>query len=156
YQEEIKEVYGNVNSGASMAHNHKGEAQNQVHFKRNKSETVNQAFKRFWKALSKKTDFTVAFDEQALISRSVDDINKIEIAEYKTEVASRTIQDINEEHLQDAFGGTQIYQLKAHFSALDLMEELSEETVLSYPTVMAIIKGITNFEDFAKNPPQYI
>ncbi len=69
YQEEIKEPYGDKGAGAGMTHTHKGKKQNEVRFKRSEDEAVNKAFKRFWGALAKKTNYTVGFDEQALIDR---------------------------------------------------------------------------------------
>lgn len=156
YQEEIKEVYGTTQAGAGMSHTHKGTPQNEVHFKRNQNETINQAFKRFWKALAKKTNFSVVFDEQALIARSIEALNAISIADYQAEVSSRTIGDISESGIQDEFAGKETYKLKAYYTVLDLVEELSENTGLSYNSLFEIVKGLTNYEDFAKNPPQYI
>ena len=155
YQEEIKEVYGDSGAGAGMTHTHKGEKQNEVHFKRSGNETINKAFKRFWNALAKKTNYTVGFDEASLIKRSQEALNAIEIADYVAEVSSRTIGSITEEGIEDEFGGKENYKLKAHFSALDLVEEISENTGLSYNTTIKII-GETNLENFAKNPPQFI
>jgi type III restriction enzyme len=155
YQEEIKEVYGTKQAGAGMTHTHKGEKQNQVHFKRSKNETVNQAFRRFWNALAKKTNYTVSFDEEALINRSIEALNSIEIADYVAEVSSRSIGSITEDGNQRQFGGTESYKLKAHYTALDLVEEISENTGISYITAFKIVNEI-NHDSFAKNPPQFI
>ena len=156
YQEEIKEVYGDSGDGAGMTHTHKGEKQNEVHFKRSENDTINKAFKRFWKALARKTDYTIVFDDEAsLISRSKEALNTIEIADYVAEVSSRTIGSITEEGIEDEFGGRENYKLKAHFSPLDLMEELSENTGLSYTATYKILKDIKHTE-FIKNPPQFI
>ncbi|MCF6308737.1 MAG: DEAD/DEAH box helicase family protein [Flavobacteriaceae bacterium] len=155
YQEEIKEVYGLGKMGAEMTHTHKGEKQNEVHFKRSKDDTINKAFRRFWNALAKKTNYTVSFDEDTLISRSIETLNKIEIADYVAEVSSRTIGSITEEGIEDKFGGKESYKLKAHFSPLDLMEELSEDTGLSYSATYKILKNI-KYKQFVKNPPQFI
>jgi type III restriction enzyme len=129
--------------------------ENEVHFKRNTNESINKAFKRFWDALAKKTNYTVGFNEQALIDRCKESLNAIKIADYVAEVNSRSIDSITEEGLKDEFGGTESYKLKAHFTALDLVEEISENTALSYNTTFDIIKDI-NYENFAKNPPQFI
>ncbi|MDT0691470.1 DEAD/DEAH box helicase family protein [Salegentibacter sp. F188] len=155
YQEEIKEVYGTQTAGAGMTHTHKGKPQNEVRFKRNDNENINEAFKRFWAALAKKTNYTVAFDEEALIERSREALNQIDIADYMAEVNSRSISAISEEELKDEFGGSESYKLKASYTALDLVEELSENTGLSYPTTFAIIRDIEHGH-FAKNPPQFI
>lgn len=155
YQEEIKEVYGSPDAGAGMTHTHKGEKQNEVHFKRSENDTINKAFKRFWNALAKKTNYTVSFDEASLIERSKKALNDIEIADYVAEVSSRTLGAITEEGIEDKFGGVENYKLKAHFSALDLVEELSENTGLSYSATHKILKDIKHNE-FVKNPPQFI
>ncbi len=156
YQEEIKEVYGTGKAGAELTHTHKGKPQNEVHFKRNTSEPIDAAFKRFWKSLAKKTDYLISFNEENLIEKSIDEINKINIADYVAEVSSRSIGEITEEGIKDDFGGTETYGLKAYFTPLDLVEELSENTGLSYPTLFKIVEAITNHEHFVKNPPQFI
>ncbi|WP_445738030.1 restriction endonuclease [Mariniflexile sp.] len=155
YQEEIKEVYGTKQAGAGMTHTHKGEKQDQVHFKRSKNETVNQAFKKFWNALAKKTNYTVSFDEIALVNRCIEALNSIEIADYVAEVSSRSIGSIFEDGIEDSFGGTESYRLKAHYTALDLVEEISENTGISYNTTFKIVNEV-NYNSFAKNPPQFI
>ncbi|PRX39668.1 restriction endonuclease [Salegentibacter salegens] len=155
YQEEIKEVYGTQTAGAGMTHSHKGRPQNEVRFKRNDNDSVNKAFKRFWSALAKKTNYTVAFDEEALIERSREALNQIDIADYVAEVTSRSISSITETQLKDEFGGSESYKLKASYTALDLVEELSENTSLSYTTTFSIIRDIDHSQ-FAKNPPQFI
>jgi type III restriction enzyme len=155
YQEEIKEVYGFDDMGAEMTHTHKGEKQNEIHFKRSKDDTINKAFKRFWNALSKKTNYIVSFNEAVLIKRSQTDLNNIEIADYVAEVSSQTIEALTEYGIKDEFGGKQNYKLKAHFSALDLVKEISENTGLSYNTTIKIITSI-NLENFVKNPPKFI
>ena len=155
YQEEIKEVYGTSNAGAGMTHTHKGKSQNEVHFKRSGDETINKAFKRFWKALAHKTNYTVGFNEDALITRSIEALDNIKIADYEAEVSSRSIGSITEEGIEDAFGGKESYKLKAHFSALDLIEEISENTGLSYVTTFKIVHGIKP-DYLSKNPPQFI
>jgi type III restriction enzyme len=156
YQEEIKEVYGTAGAGARMTHTHKGSSQNEVTFKRNESESIKSAFKRFWKALARKTNFNVAFDEAELISKSIDALNGITLADYEAEVKSRSITKITADEIVDDFGGSETYKLKAKFTALDIIEEISENTGLSYTTVFKIVEGISNYNHLIKNPPQYI
>ena len=155
YQEEIKEVYGTSSAGAGMTHTHQGKKQNEIHFKRSENDTINKAFKRFWNTLAKKTNYTVSFDEQALVNRSIEALNTIEIADYVAEVNSRSIRAITEEGIKGESVGTENYKLKAHFTALDLVEEISESTGLSYYTTFKIVEAIGK-DDFVKNPPQFI
>jgi type III restriction enzyme len=156
YQKEIKDVYGSTAAGAGMTHTHKGKPQNEVRFKRNPDEAIDQAFKRFWQSLAKKTDYIVSFNEENLIKNATKQINLITIADYVAEVSSRNIGAISEEGITDTFGGTETYKLKAKFTPLDLVEELSENTGLSYTTLFKIVNNISNPEQIIKNPPQYI
>ncbi len=156
YQEEIIAVYGSTSAGAGMTHTHKGAPQNEVRFKRNTDDSIDKAFKHFWKSLAKKTDYVMAFSEENLIAKATEQINLIKIADYMAEVSSRNIETISEQGMTDRFGGSQTYKLKAKFTPLDLVEEISENTGLSYTTLFKIIDNIANLEQIAKNPPQYI
>lgn len=156
YQSEIRAVYGTTDAGAGMSHSHKGKPQNEVHFKRNTSETVNEAFKRFWKALARKTNFTVAFDEKSLIKTAIERLNALKMPDYIIEVKSYTINALTENGRDDTFTGSENIQFKARFTPLDLIEELSENTGLSYSTLFEILKKITNHDEWIKNPPRYI
>jgi type III restriction enzyme len=156
YQEEIRAVYGNTDAGAGMTHSHKGKPEDEVHFKRNPSETMDAAFKRFWKSLAKKTNYTIAFDEESLINNSAERMSTITIPDYVIEATSYLINEITEEGQQDTFSGTESVKQKARFTPLDLVEDLSENTGLSYNTLFEIVKKLTNYAEWIKNPPRYI
>lgn len=156
YQKEIRDIYGSTAAGAGMSHTHKGRPQDEVSFKRNADKNIDDAFKRFWKLIANKTDYTIAFNEENLINKATEQINLITIADYVAEVSSRNIGAISEEEITDTFGGAETYKLKAKFTPLDLVEELSENTGLSYTTLFSIVNNITNLEHISKNPPQYI
>lgn len=156
YQEEIKAIYGSTKAGAGMTHTHKGKPQDEVHFKRNPSTTIDEAFQRFWKSLAKKTDYTIAFNEENLIETATERINAITIPDYVIEASSHLINEITDEGKQDTFGGTESIRQKARFTPLDLVEELSENTGLSYNTLFEIVKNLENYSEWIKNPPRFI
>ncbi len=156
YQKEITDIYGLTSKGAPMSHSDKGVPKNDVSFKLNKNESVTQAFKRFWKTLAKKTDYSVAFNEDELIEKSIRSINEIIINDYIAEVSVHTLSSIEESGIVGNLEGSEIYRLKAKFSKLDIIEDLSEDTGLSYNTVIRIMNGISNFNQFSKNPPQFL
>jgi type III restriction enzyme len=156
YQEEIKSIYGNSTAGAGMTHTHKGKPQDEVSFKRNPSETIDAAFKRFWKSLAQKTHYTMAFNEESLINTSAERINAIEMPDYVIEASSHLINSITEEGKQDTFGGTESIKQKARFTPLDLVEELSENTGISYTTLFKIVRKLNNHIQIVKNPPRFI
>jgi len=156
YQDEIKAQYGTSDAGAGMTNNHKGVVQNEVHFKRNTSETINQAFRKFWKAMAKKTSYSVYFDEEELVKNASEKINKIEIPDYVIEASSHLINQFDESNRQETFQGSDFVKQKAVFTPLDLIEEISENTGISYTTLFKIINNIQNLKDWVKNPPRYI
>ena len=156
YQEEIKAIYGSTKAGAGMIHTHKGKPQDEVQFKRNPSNTIDAAFKRFWKLLSKKTDYTIAFNEENLIKTATQRINSITIPDYVIEASSHLINEITDEGKQDTFGGTESIRQKARFTPLDLVEELSENTGLSFNTLFEIVKNLENYSEWIKNPPRFV
>ena len=156
YQEEIKSVYGTTNAGAGMTHTHKGNAMDEVKFKRNSSTEMDKAFREYWTALAKKTEYTIAFDEENLITSASEFISKITIPDFVIEASSHLIQSITEEGRTDTFGGTDKIKQKSYFTPLDLIEELSENTGLSYTTLFSIVTRLTNLNEMVKNPPRFI
>jgi type III restriction enzyme len=156
YQEEIKSVYGTTNAGAGMTHTHKGNAMDEVKFKRNSSTEMDKAFREYWTALAKKTEYTIAFDEESLIESASEFISKITIPDFVIEASSHLIQSITEEGRTDTFGGTDKIKQKSYFTPLDLIEELSENTGLSYTTLFSIVTRLTNLNEMVKNPPRFI
>lgn len=156
YQEEIKSVYGTTNAGAGMTHSHKGLPVDEVKFKRNTSDEINKAFKKYWTALAKKTEYTMAFDEESLIDNTVRFINGITIPDFVIEASSFKIDAITEQGQEDRFEGSEKVKQKSTFTPLDLIEELSENTGVSYNTLFKIIGRLTNLDQMAKNPPRFI
>ena len=156
YQEEIKSVYGIPNAGAGMTHTHKGIPADEVTFKRNPSSEIDKAFRKYWTALSKKTEYTMAFDEDNLIKESVERINQIMIPDFIIEASSFLINTITEEGKNDTFQGSENIIQKTTFTPLDLIEELSENTGVSYNTLFKIINRMTNLDQMVKNPPRFI
>lgn len=61
------------------------------------------------------------------------------------------IEDLSREYL-----GSEDYKLHGRFTPQDLLEDLSEKTGLCYNSVLQILLGITNKEQYLKNPPVYM
>ncbi len=156
YQDEIKAVYGTANAGAGFTHTHKGVDQNKVTFKRNKTETIDAAFKRFWKAMAKKTDYTVAFTESELVAKATERINDITIPDHVIEASSHIINTITEDGREDTFAGGESIKQKAKYTPLDLVEELSENSGLSYAAIFEVVAGLNNLGQMIKNPPRFV
>ncbi|MEI8292602.1 MAG: DEAD/DEAH box helicase family protein [bacterium] len=154
YQEQIKEIYGTAAAGGTLRKSHRGKpAKNKLtrtkHFE-------SAAFKAFWEKLARKTDYTVAFDEPKVVERAITALNKLVIGDYQAEVVLTRIRSLAVESIGSEEIGRETENLRASFTPFDLVEELSENTALSYPTALEIVSGIENFAAVAKNPPKFL
>jgi type III restriction enzyme len=114
-------------------------------------------FRRFWKRLAQRTDYSVSFEETKLVADCTEAINKITIERYEAEIELTRIDKLSEKHEAKATSlGRETTRLEADFSPLDLIEELSENTALAYPTIVDIVKGLTNLDQLVRNPPRYL
>ena len=154
YQSENEKAFGSKDAGAKLKHTHKGKHKNRIIFKIKKEETFNSIFRRFWNMVAKKTTYRVRFDEDAIVRRSIEALNEISTSDYKVEVASYKVSDI--ESLSREYQGSEDYKLQGRFTPQDLLEDLSEKTGLCYNSVLKILQGITNKEQYLKNPPVYM
>ena len=156
YQEEIKSVYGTENAGAGMTHTHKGVPADEVKFKRNPSAEMDKAFRKYWTALARKTEYTISFDEANLVTEASELISKITIPDFVIEASSFLINSITEYGKDDVFQGSENVKQKSTFTSLDLIEELSENTGVSYTTLFKIMQRLTNLNEMVKNPPRFV
>ena len=154
YQEQIKEIYGTAAAGGALRKNEKGKRivnklSRTKHFE-------SAAFKAFWERLARKTDYTVAFDEEKIVERAIEALNKVAIADYEAEIVQTRIRAIAADSIASEEVGRVFENLRASFTPFDLVEELSENTALSYPTVLEIVSGIENFSAVTRNPPKFL
>jgi type III restriction enzyme len=155
YQIENEKAFGKSSAGAKLRHTHKGKPQNRVTFKLNKDEGIQNVFRRFWNTIAKKTTYRVSFDEDAIIRRSIEELNTISIAEYKAEVSSYRVGNI-EDLSQREYMGSEDRNLKGHYSPQDLVEDLSEKTGLCYNSILRIVQEIETKKEYLKNPPVFL
>ncbi|PAW91611.1 MAG: hypothetical protein B9S33_00005, partial [Pedosphaera sp. Tous-C6FEB] len=154
YQEQIKEIYGTAAAGSTLRKLHKGKPAKNKLTRGKLFESA--AFKAFWEKLARKTDYTVAFDEAKVVERAITALNKLVIGDYQAEVVLTRIRSIAAETIGSEEVGRETENLRASFTPFDLVEELSENTALSYPTALEIVSGIENFAAVAKNPPKFL
>ena len=155
YQQEYEEQYGSGASIPKPRHNHKGKHPKRVTFKLKKDETFMSVFRRFWNVVARKTSYRIHMDEDVLIRKSIESLNEIRINDYTLEVKSMMITDIS--NLNNAeYYGSESYVGKAKFNPHDLVEEISEKTGLCYTSVLKIVAGISNQDQYIKNPPVFM
>ncbi|MEY4540223.1 MAG: hypothetical protein RLZZ306_1980, partial [Bacteroidota bacterium] len=156
YQEEIKAIYGTQKAGAGMTHTHKDKPKDEVKFKLNTSENIQNTFKKFWDSISQKTEYTVNFNEVNLIKNASERLNAIVIPDFLIEADSHFIHEIDKNVEVNTPESSIKIKQKTQFSPSDLIEELSENTGLSYTTLFQIVNNLTNYSELIKNPPKYI
>jgi type III restriction enzyme len=156
YQSEIAEIYGSGEAGAETRNNHKGKKINEKRLSRNETHFNSPSFRNFWKRLSKKTEYLVSFDEERIIAESIKAINEIAISSHQVLIASGRMQSISEDGIQTQNFSAESKAVSASFALVDLVEEISENTALAYPTVFKIVQGIQNKKEIIKNPPRFI
>lgn len=154
YQEQIKDAYGDPSKGSPLRKKHKGEdAKNVI---RRTARYDSDEFKRFWERLAKKTDYTVAFDEDALVRRAIETLDAIAVGQYQAEVTLTRVKSLAGEEIEGEYVGGEVEALRPEFARLDLVEELSENTGLAYPTVFRIVSGMTNLSAAVANPVRFL
>ena len=156
YQLEIAEIYGTSEAGAETRNTHRGQKTTEKRLSRNNTHFNNPSFREFWKRLSQKTEYLVSFDEGRIIAESIKVINEITISEHQVQVALGKIQNMSEEGIQTQDFRTQNKTVSTAFSPIDLIEELSENTALAYPTVFKIVQSFKNKKEILKNPPRFL
>lgn len=154
YQEQIKEAYGDPSKGSPLRKKHKGEdARNTI---RRTARVDSDEFKRFWERLARKTNYTVAFDEPALVRRVTEKLDAITVGEYQAEVTLTRMKSLGGEEIEGEYIGGEVEALRPEFARLDLIEELSENTGLAYPTVFKILSGMQNLSAAVTNPVRFL
>lgn len=157
YQSEIKATYGNETSGADITKNNNG-VRELVKLQPNPNVQIKHAIKQFWQALACKTEYVVAFDEVSLIQNALVKLNSINMADAEISITSNFIQELRQDSAQAEYlGNIGSVELKAEFAALDIIEEISEQTGLAYNTVLSIFKRLDTPQRamLAKNPPKF-
>ena len=150
YQDELRDR-------VPVRHSPKGKPRGKKKIRLNRERFESDPFRRFWKRLSQRTDYSVSFAEDELIRRSIEALDSIDIARYEAEVSLTRIDQLSaDEEARAAIVGRETVGLAADFAPIDLIEELSENTALAYPTIVGIVKGLSNLGQLARNPPRYL
>ncbi len=154
YQAQIKEIYGTAAAGSTLRKNEKGKRVTNKLTRTPRFES--DAFRAFWDKLARKTDYTVAFNEEQVITRSIEALNAIRLDDYEAVISSTRITSISAESIGTRDGGSTTAPLRPSFAACDIIEEISENTALSYRTTTTIAAQIANLAAVVKNPPKFI
>lgn len=157
YHTFVTQYQSELRSHVPMRHSPKGKPPQPKKVTLNRARLEGDSFRRFWERLARRTDYSVHFDEDALIRECVGKINGITLEHYQAAIEVHRIDALSAtEEARSTFGGEEKVRLAADFTAMDLIEELSENTALAYPTIVRIVKGLTNLDQLVRNPPRYL
>lgn len=116
-------------------------------------------FKDLWKKIQKKTKYMVNFREEELIDKCVDSLNDIVVREQKISIEAKRISRLNsEENIFENIVniGEDKAKSKTEKAKIDVVDEISEQTSLSVPTVIKILNKISNRNMLVRNPVMYV
>lgn len=156
YQSEIKAIYGDKAAGADITQNKQGKRQ-VITLKPNSNAVIQQAIKKFWAALARKTQYIVAFDNETLIAEAVTKLNKIRISDNEIAITSNLISELKQDKAEAEYLYSTNVKVQAQYAPLDIIEEISEQAGLDYGTVFKVIKHMdkSQFATLVKNPPKF-
>ncbi len=156
YQSEIKDIYGTSDAGAETRGNHKGRNTTERQIYRNDKHFNSPPFLEFWRRLALKTEYLVLFDEQEIINKSVNAINEITVPNPQIRIESGRVISLSEEEVSTGDFRSDSKQVPSNFSPMDIVNEISEHTPLSYQAALNIVQKINNKRELVKNPPRFL
>lgn len=157
YETFVTQYQDELHQRVPVRHSPKGRRKGRKKVRLNRALFDGAPFRRFWDRLSRRTDYAVTFDEADLVAKCAEKLNAIDLLRYEAEVSLTRIDALSaDEGARSADLGRETVALAADFAAIDLIEELSENTALAYGTVIRIVKEITNLDQLVRNPPRYL
>jgi type III restriction enzyme len=156
YETFVTQYQSEIGASIKPRHTHKGKRQGENIVRLCDAQFKSERFRRFWQRLGQRTDYTVHFDEDDLITACITALNAIEVPHYQAEIVSMRIDEFTATGERAVWLGTDTQKLEASFTPMDLIEELSENTQLAYPTLIKILSVLENGEQLVRNPPRYL
>ncbi|MGO3614029.1 MAG: type III restriction-modification system endonuclease [Leuconostoc mesenteroides] len=131
-----------------------------VTLKLNSEKYASQSFKNLWSKINRKSYYTVNFEDDEIIEKSIKQINKeLTVATLKARVTqgnmnandSGTVFTMNEQH-------TEYIDTPSNHVKYDLIGEISQNVGLLRKTVGKILSGIdeSQFSKYKSNPESFI
>jgi type III restriction enzyme len=125
--------------------------------KYNKRVELNEDFEALWNRINKKTRYSVEFETEALIARSVDKIKKMEKIQPVRILIDKTQVDINEAGVESGkVLDSRTEFVKGPVLLTDILTFLQRETELTRKTLVEILKRSGRLREFAVNPQAFM
>lgn len=124
----------------------------------NKAILDSEEFIQLWERIKYKTVYSVEFDSEQLIKKSIASIQKIPPI-HKIRILSRkdqvTMDKVKGIHAQTVSESVEDYAT-VHHTLPDLITELQNRTNLTRKTIVRILTGCKRLDDFKNNPQKFI
>ena len=125
--------------------------------KYNKRIELNENFEALWKRINKKTRYSVEFETNTLIARSVDKIKRMEKIQPVRILMDKTAVDINEAGVESGkVLESRTEFVKGPMLLPDILAFLQRETELTRKTLVEILKQSGRLREFAVNPQTFM
>jgi len=123
----------------------------------NKRIELNPDFKALWNKISKKTKYSVEFETEELIKRTVEKFKVMpEIKQVQIEITKRDLE-MKESGLEGGrITSNRIYLVHNKQSLPDILAYLQRETELTRGTLVEILKQSARLKDFSVNPAMFM
>jgi len=119
---------------------------------------ANKSFQSLWKLLSKRAKFVVSMQEEEIISKCVDEINKIDennIREIRVRITKTGIDTLLLDDIRGNIVSDRSYEIGASKQLPNIIALLQADSKLTKKTLLAILQKVNNFDLFFKNSYQY-
>ena len=125
--------------------------------KYNKRIELNENFEALWNKINKKTRYSLEFETNALIARSVDKIKRMEKIQPVRILMDKTEVDINEAGVESG----KVLESRTEFVKgpvllPDILAFLQRETELTRKTLVEILKQSGRLREFSVNPQTFM
>lgn len=119
---------------------------------------ANKSFQSLWKLLAKRAKFVVSMQEEEIINKCVDEVNKIDesnIREIRVRITKKGIDTLLLDDIRGNIVSDRSYEIGTSKQLPNIIALLQADTKLTKKTLLAILQKVNNFDLFFKNPYQY-
>ena len=130
--------------------------------RRNKAVFESSDFDRLWEIISRKTKYTVHFDEQTIVDDCVRNLDGLSVPPPRVQATLTRITGMEQKKdgeivIGTEYGGDNVTDIgTASAPKVDLVSDLSNETWLSMGAVEQILDGMRNQKKIAQNPVAFL
>ncbi|HMS22694.1 MAG TPA: DEAD/DEAH box helicase family protein [Candidatus Levybacteria bacterium] len=119
---------------------------------------ANKSFLSLWQLLARRAKFVVSMQEEEIVSKCIDEINKIDessIREIRVRITKTGIDTLLLDDIRGNIVSDRSYETGNAKHLPNIIMLLQADTKLTKKTLLAILQRVSNFDLFFKNSYQY-